>query len=325
MPVLYLTGTMKKVLVFFTLLVLILASVIVFRKDNCIAYEDAVAKYQTEYSHFLDWKGVKLHYVDRGEGETVMLLHGYAGSFTNWNKLVDEFPEGYRLIIPDLPGLGLSQFPEIADDEDFIELYCDFTHTLIEELDLDSIHIVGNSLGGFLAWETTLRNEDKIADLVLLNAAGYSVDDLNAFFIKLTRTKAFTFIAKKGIPKFMAASAAKRCMGDPSKVDRSRVDAFHDLVNKEGNLEVVARLGNSGQVPDSTRISNISVPTLIVWGDKDAIVPVAHAYKFNRDIKNSKLLIYEGSGHVPMIENTTRLMKDLEVFWDTPQLTTHNQ
>lgn len=312
---------MKKVLIFFSTIVLVLACIIIFRKDNNIPYEVAVAKYQTEYSHFLEWKGIKLHYVDMGEGPTVMLLHGYAGSFTNWNKLVDEFPEGYRLIIPDLPGLGLSQFPEVAEDEDFIALYTDFTKTIIETLDLDSIHLVGNSLGGFLAWETALRNEDRVKDLVLLNAAGYSVEDLNAFFIKLTRTQFFTYIAKKGIPRFMSAAAAKRCMGDPSKAEKSRLEAFHDLVNKEGNLQVVAMLGNSGQAPDSTRISNIHVPTLIVWGDKDAIVPVEHAYKFNRDIEGSKLLIYEGTGHVPMIENSARLMKDLKSFWGYSQLT----
>ncbi len=307
---------MKKLGIVIVGLFLIIIGIFLFRPNLTMSYEDTVAQYETEYSKYLDWKGIKLHYIDKGEGPTVMLIHGFAGSFSNWNKLVEAFPEGYRLIIPDLPGLGLSQFPEIPEDENLIELFADFTHTLIEELELDSIAIVGNSLGGFISWETTIRNQDKIASLVLLNSAGYDVEDTKALFIKLSKTQVFKQVVKKGAPKFVAVAAAKRCLGDPSKVDRGRVDAFHGLLNKEGNLETVSRLGSSNERPDSTRMSQVEVPTLIVWGDKDPVVPVEHAYKFHRDIKNSKLIVYEGSGHVPMIENTDRLMKDMLAFWN---------
>ncbi len=307
---------------FLVFLTVVLAVVVAFqlREDHITSYEETIAKYSTAHSNHLDWRGIKWHYIDQGEGMPVMLLHGYAGSFSNLERLVEVFPEGYRLIIPDLPGLGLSQFPEISEDDDisYTDLYCDFTGHVIDELGLDSLYLVGNSLGGYLSWETTLRNQDKVKKLVLLNAAGYSVRDYGSFFIKFSQTNLFKSIAKKGVPFFVAKKAAKRCLGDPSRIDEDRVKAFYGLINKEGNLDVILQLGNSNEVPDSSRISGVKSPTLIVWGDKDGIVPVEHAYKFNRDIEDSELIIYEGSGHVPMIENPDRLIVDIINFFETP-------
>jgi pimeloyl-ACP methyl ester carboxylesterase len=309
---------MRRFLVIFTSLLVVVILALQFRRSHLISYEDAVERFSTGTSHFLDWKGIKLHYTDKGEGVPVILFHGYAGSFDNWGKLGEMFPEGYRLIIPDLPGLGLSQFPEdLPEGTDYIELYTDFSSHLIDELDLDSVYLVGNSMGGFLAWETTLRNEDKVKRLVLLNAAGYSVNDIGAFFIKLSQTRMFERITRKGAPKFIAWMAARGTLGDKSRLDMERLDAFYGMMNKEGSLDVIGQLGTSGQYPDSSRIREVDVPTLIVWGDRDAIIPVEHAYKFHRDIEGSRLLIYEGSGHVPMLENAERLAADITDFFET--------
>ncbi|MCP4123731.1 MAG: alpha/beta hydrolase [Bacteroidetes bacterium] len=298
-------------------LVVALVAGFVLRKNHIIPYEEAVATYSTANSHFMDWKGVKLHYTDQGEGVPIMLLHGYAGSFDNWKMLVEIFPQDqYRLIVPDLPGLGLSQFPNLEADVDFHELYTDFTTHVINELELDSLYIVGNSLGGLLAWETAIRNDDKVKKLVLLNAAGYSIDDIGAFFIKFSQSDAFKVIIKKGAPKFIAKKAAKGCLGDKTRLDPERVHAFYGMINKEGTLQTIGKLGASGQYPDSTDIAAINIPTLIIWGDQDGIIPVEHAYKFHRDIPNSKLLIYEGSGHVPMLEDAEKLMQDMLSFFE---------
>lgn len=307
---------MKRIIQVFLVFVLFIAVVFLLRKDYTISYDEAVSIYSVPESNFMEWRDIQLHYTDQGEGMPVMLLHGYAGSFDNWKELVKRFPEGYRLIVPDLPGLGLSQFPEdVAEDASLVDLYTDFTRHIIDELELDSVYIVGNSLGGYLAWETAVRNPEKVRKLVLLNAAGYSVEEISAFFIKFTQTALFKQVAKKGAPVFVARKAARGTLGDKSRLDPERVAAFHGMINKEGTLDVISRLGTSGQYPDSTRISQVDVPTLIVWGDKDGIIPVEHAYKFKRDIEPSTLLIYEGSGHVPMLENADSLVGDITHFF----------
>ncbi len=309
---------MKKFLIGLGTFIVVIMLLVIFRKDNRISYEKALTLFSTPNSHFYDWNGIQLHYTDQGEGIPVVMLHGFGGSFDNWRKLIENFPEGYRLIAADLPGFGLSEYDaNLAPETDLTEYYTQFTHDLIEQLELDSIYLIGNSLGGYLSWETTLRNHDKVKKLVLLNSAGYDSEDIKAFLINVTKSGMFEKIIRKGVPKAVTKYAAKRVIGDKSqKPDEQRLDSFYGLLNKEGTLETIFRIGSADHTMDTARIQNVDVPTLIVWGDKDAIVPVEHAYKFKRDIPNSKLLIYEGSGHIPMMENTAQLTNDIIDFFE---------
>jgi pimeloyl-ACP methyl ester carboxylesterase len=311
---------MKKILLGIGVFLLIPILLVAFRKDNRISYDVAIEKFQTPNSHFFEWNGIQLHYVERGEGIPVIMLHGFGGSFDNWRKLTEAFPPGYRLIAADLPGFGLSEYDENLDvNTNLTEYFTQFTHDLLEELKVDSCYLIGNSLGGFLAWETTLRNEDKVKKLVLLNSAGYSADDIKATLIQATKSPLFKGMINKGVPKSFVRYAATRVIGDTENYqpDSQRLASFYGLMNKEGTLEMVQRIGASDHTIDTTRIQNIKIPTLIVWGNNDHIVPVDHAYKFHRDIANSKLLIYDGSGHVPMMENTNRLMADILEFFNS--------
>lgn len=309
---------MKKFFLGTSALILVLVLLVVFRKNNRITYETAVEKFVTPNSKFFDWDGIKLHYTDKGEGIPVVMLHGFGGSFDNWRKLIEEFPEGYRLIAADLPGFGLSQYdPAIVGEPDLASYYTRFASDLIDELDIDSCYLMGNSLGGYLSWETTLLRGDKVKKLVLLNSAGYSEEDINGFLINAAKSGLFKKIAKKGIPRAATKFAAKRVIGDKTKKpDAQRLDSFYGLLNKEGTLETIQTIGSAPHVIDTLRIKEIAVPTLIIWGDKDNIIPVEHANKFKRDIPNSELIIYEGSGHIPMIENSERLIKDILGFFN---------
>lgn len=311
---------MKKFLIGLGTFIVAIMLLVIFRKDNRISYETALTQFSTPSSNFFDWNGIQLHYTDQGEGIPVVMLHGFGGSFDNWRKLIENFPEGYRLIAADLPGFGLSQYdPNLDPETDLKDYYTNFTNDLLTELDIDSCYLIGNSLGGYLSWQTTLQNEDKVKKLVLLNSAGYSEEDIKAFLIQATKSGAFSKIIKKGVPKSVTKYAAKRVIGDKKqKPDPQRLASFYGLINKEGTLETIMRIGAADHTIDTTQIQNISVPTLIVWGDNDHIVPVEHAYKFNRDIPNSKLLIYEGSGHIPMMENTERLTNDIITFFNGP-------
>jgi pimeloyl-ACP methyl ester carboxylesterase len=314
---------MKKVLLGIGIFLLIPIILVAFRKDHRIAYEVAIEQFETPNSHFYNWNGIQLHYVEKGEGIPVVLLHGFGGSFDNWRKLMEAFPEGYRLIAADLPGFGLSEYDEnLAPEVDLTAYYTQFTADLLTELKIDTCYLIGNSLGGFLAWETTLRNEDKVKKLVLLNSAGYSADDIKATLIQATKSPLFKGLINKGVPKPFVRYAANRVIGDTEhyQPDSQRLASFYGLMNKKGTLEMVQKIGAADHTIDTTRIPNIKVPTLIVWGDNDHIVPVEHAYKFKRDIPNSKLLIYKGSGHVPMMENTERLLADILDFFNTPTI-----
>jgi len=314
---------MKKVFLGIAIFLMIPVILVAFRKDNRISYEVAIEQFATPNSHFFNWKGIQLHYVEKGTGIPVIMLHGFGGSFDNWRKLTEAFPEGYRLIAADLPGFGLSEYDENLDpNTDLTAYYTQFTADLLNELKIDTCYLIGNSLGGFLAWETALRNEDKVKKLVLLNSAGYSSEDIKATLIQATKSPLFKGLMNKGVPISLVRYAANRVIGDVEhfQPDSQRLASFYGLMNKEGTLEMVQRIGSADHTMDTVRIQNIKIPTLIVWGNNDHIVPVDHAYKFERDIPNSKLLIYDGSGHVPMMENTERLLVDILDFFNEPAL-----
>jgi pimeloyl-ACP methyl ester carboxylesterase len=108
----------------------------------------------------------------------------------------------------------------------------------------------------------------------------------------------------------------KNVFGDDTKIEKVGVESFYSYLNTEGVLGHTKRLANSVEYPDTTRISQIKQPTLIIWGDLDKIIPVEHAYKFNRDIPNNHLIIYKGSGHIPMIENYKETLRDVLNFFN---------
>ncbi|HRG39701.1 MAG TPA: alpha/beta hydrolase, partial [Bacteroidia bacterium] len=102
----------------------------------------------------------------------------------------------------------------------------------------------------------------------------------------------------------MSKSGAENCYADKSKVDPQSVIKNNISSNREGNLAFMLALARSKQFPDTTLISRVQCPTLIVWGKQDKIIPVEHAERFRHDIKNSEVLIFDSCGHVPMIEKT---------------------
>ncbi len=307
---------MKRVFLVIGFVFFLCALLLAFRKDHKLTPTEAKEKIATDFSNYVQWKDGLIHYTDKGKGTPILFIHGYAGSFHNWEKLIDVFPEGYRLIAIDLPGFGLSDFPSDVDSNvQYVDLYTEFTDYFINKLELDSVYIVGNSLGGYVAWETALRSNKKVKKLALLNAVGYNLEDLQSFLAKLMERKSIELILRNGVPKVLTKEAFARCLGDRSKMDENRMEVSYCLINKVGTLETIRQIAMSGQQPDSNRISLINQPTLILWGDKDRVVPVEHAYKFERDIPNNKLIIYEGSGHIPMIENTDETLNDLLHFF----------
>ncbi len=311
---------MKKFSIILTGLILFGFFSFALRKDHSISTLEARQKFETEHSNYFEFRGSKIHYTDQGEGQIVMMFHGFAGSFNNWRRLIEAFPSGYRLVAVDLAGFGLSDPPQLAEGDLLSEYYSDMSHELISHLGNEPVYLIGNSMGGYLAWETAVNYPEDISKLVLLDAAGYDFENTGAMLYNFSRSKIADMILKKGIPKYITNAAGKRCLGNNHLVDHDHSDAFYELVNRTETLHTITMLGKANQFPDSSRIPNIEIPTLIVWGDKDKVVPIEHAHKFHRDIVNRELIIYEGSGHVPMIENTDQLISDLAIFFKEESL-----
>jgi pimeloyl-ACP methyl ester carboxylesterase len=314
---------MKKILglVLLLLAVVIMTGVLyitTLRPNLIISKSEDKARFTQPASHFIMWRGSEIHYTDEGQGIPVVMIHGFGGSFLNWNKLDARMKGEYRVIRVDLPGFGLSDLPEPDGVKtDFVKQYRDFMTFFIDTLHLDSLYVVGNSMGGMMAWGTAADHPDKVKKLVLLAAAGYDLEKITnnvARFMKMPLIRSFFL---RGFPLSQSEAAARNVYADPSKINHESVKNNNMMWNRDGNIKAACDIVSCGVYPDSTLITKIQCPTLIIWGKHDKIVPVDHAYRFQRDIKGSQLILFDTCGHCAMIERPDETARAIKAFFKT--------
>ncbi len=296
------------------LLIIIPVAVFMLQPNRIISKADAKRELASPNSHFLNWRGAEVHYVEEGSGQPLLLIHGFGGSYTNFTDLAAMFKDKYRVISIDLPGFGLSDFPEVKEGEDFLQDYRDYMTFILDTLHLDSVYVVGNSMGGAVSWYTALAHPDKVRKAVLLNPAGYDAEKV-AGKLAMFKFKSFQRLFDKGMPLFMSWSGIRKAYFKDDLIKEERVVFNNKLTNREGNLAHMLHLALSHQFPDTSLIEQIKVPTLIVWGKQDEIIPVDHAYRFERDIKGSRLVVFDQCGHCPMMEEPLKTKEALEKFF----------
>lgn len=322
---------MKKALKVIVLVLLVgIVSVVLYattlRSNLIIAKADIKARFTQPTSHFLSWRGAEIHYTDEGQGMPVVMIHGFGGSFLNWNKILPLMNRDYRIIRVDLPGFGLSDMPEPnGAATDYIQQYRDFMTFFIDTLHLDSLYLVGNSMGGMMAWGVAADHPDRVKKLVLISAAGYDLEKTSANAARLMKIPIMEYALKRGLPLSQSQGAARKVYFDHSKINPESVKNNNMIWNRDGNLHAACALASSGRYPDSALIAKVECPTLIIWGKEDQIVPVDHAYRFKRDIKNSELLIYDSCGHCAMLEMPNETAAAIKHFFNTPGTTALKQ
>ena len=312
---------MKKILgLTLLLLAVVIATGVLYittlRPNLIISKAEVKARFTQPTSNFIKWRGSEIHYTDEGQGIPVVMIHGFGGSFLNWNKLDARMNSEYRVIRVDLPGFGLSDLPEPDGAKtDFVQQYRDFMTFFIDTLHLDSLYVVGNSMGGMMAWGTAADHPDKVKKLVLLAAAGYDLENISnnvARFMKMPFIRSFFL---RGLPLSSSEGSAKKVYADTTKINHESVRNNNMMWNRDGNIKAACDIVSCGIYPDSTLITKIQCPTLIIWGKQDQIVPVDHAYRFQRDIKGSQLLIYDTCGHCAMMERPDETAAAIKAFF----------
>jgi pimeloyl-ACP methyl ester carboxylesterase len=264
-----------------------------------------------------------VNYVEIGEGEPIIFVHGIAGCWRNWLENLPYFAaHGYRAIAIDLPGFGDSPMPswEITMSD-----YGRVIHDFCERLGIDRVAaLVGNSMGGFVGTEAVIEEPERFDRLVLISAAGISFAEWQGKSFDAGRR-----IFKAAIP-FMS--------GDRQAFwtrPRGRKIAFGRLFRNPNKLrpELLAEQVRPGlQAPGFSdalaaiwgydtraRLQEIEIPTMVVWGLNDQIVPVEAALGYHRLIPNSRLEMFERTGHLPMLERPQRFNPLLEDFIESSQ------
>jgi pimeloyl-ACP methyl ester carboxylesterase len=272
-----------------------------------------------EHQRWVAVQGRWANVVEIGDGPPLVFVHGLSGSWQNWLEQLPEFSREHRCIAVDLPGFGESPMPE---EKITISGYGRWLDALFGELDIEAAAVVGNSMGGFIAAETAIKFPHRIERLVLVSAAGLSVERMRSD-TGLRALEATENIAQFAMARFLARSEAlmKRPRGrrmmlwfvaaHPEKLSPAIVAEQVRGANKPGFVPALDALTS---YPIRNRLSDIGCPTLIVWGPKDMLVPIKDAHIFDRLIPDSRLIIYEDTGHLPMLERPERFNDDLRAF-----------
>jgi pimeloyl-ACP methyl ester carboxylesterase len=220
---------------------------------------------------------------------------------------VAELKESKRIITFDLPAYGLTG-PNTNHDYSQ-KAYVDLLDSLLIKLKINRCILGGNSLGGSVSWNYTIEHAEKIQKLILIDAGGYPLNSTSVpIAFKLAKVPILNNLLEKITPRSMVESSVKNVYFDPKKVSNELIDRYFELTLREGNRRAFKeRMASSKNTitknNTSQLIKTIKVPTLVLWGDHDQLIPVASAYKFHEDLPNDTLVILKNLGHVPMEED----------------------
>jgi pimeloyl-ACP methyl ester carboxylesterase len=223
-------------------------------------------------------------YIDEGEGEVLLLLHGLMGSLSNWDGVVNQFKSKYRVLIPILP---IYDMPLITTG---VKSLSKFVHKFIKFKKLENITVLGNSLGGHVALVYVLAHPDNIKAMVLTGSSGLYE---NAFGGSFPRRESIDFVREKVQYTFY----------DPAIATDELVNDVYKLVNDRHSVIRLLAMAKSAIRHNMKKdLHKMQMPVCLIWGKDDKITPPEVAIEFNELLPNAELHWLDKCGHAPMME-----------------------
>jgi pimeloyl-ACP methyl ester carboxylesterase len=298
---------------------LVVAGCVVLRPD--IPYATLEARYANAHSRFMDLPGgVRAHYRDQGDpdGPPVVMVHGFAASLEAWEPWVARLGDRYRIVTLDLPGHGLTRAP--ATWRPSLGAYAGVVEAVTRQLRLPPFVLVGNSMGGGVAWTYALAHPDRVRGLVLVDSVGIPAQRAATrrkgapLVFKILATPAGRFVLAHVDTRNLAEKGLKQAYVDPALVTPALVDRYVDLSRAPGHRQILTSGEGGGPAVTPLTFAAIHVPTLILHGDADALIPVASSEALAAAIPGARLITYPGVGHVPMEQIPDRSAADVRAF-----------
>lgn len=285
-----------------------------------IPYDTLETIYATPDSQFMTLDdGLKIHFTDTGpqDRSAIVLVHGFSASLHTWEAWKTDLEMDYRVVTLDLPGHGLSRAedPSLANIERFVEVVSEVTTSL----GVDRFTLAGSSMGGNTAWSYALTHPETLDGLVLVAASGWPEEDGEGddspFIFTLLANPVARALLKDLDMTSLIRSGLEGSYTDQTLVTETLVERFVALSRAPGHRATLLAIMSGDRVEATTElVSNISVPTLMMWGSDDNLVPVSGAQKFGDAIAGSQVIVYDGVGHVPQEENPAQSVADLRAF-----------
>jgi pimeloyl-ACP methyl ester carboxylesterase len=280
---------------------------------------DLQRRWATPPSSFPDAAGMRVHLRDEGpkdDKSPIVLLHGTGSSLHAWEGWAQALKNGRRVIRFDLPGFGLTGPPPdciYSIDRDIAVLIA-----VLDRLGVARCVLGGNSLGGAIAWQAALLYPSRIEKLILVDAGGYPFRPISLpIGFRLAKLPGINWLLQNTLPRFLVVQGFRNAWGDPAKVTQEMVDRSVELMQREGNRRaLLARFNQAQPGARADRIKELKLPTLIIWGGKDRLIPPINAQRFHEDIAGSTLVIFDDMGHAPEEEDPARTVRAVRQFLD---------
>jgi pimeloyl-ACP methyl ester carboxylesterase len=281
-----------------------------------ISAAEVEKKYALPESKFIDVKGLRVHYTDDGKSkdkrEVVVLIHGTAASLHTWQGWMPDMKKAFRVIRVDLPAFGLTG---PASDRNYsIDSYVKFLENFFAAIQVKQVYLVGNSLGGQIAWHYAAAHGDDVNKLILIDSAGLPRTGEIPLPIRLARKPVLKSAAKYLSPRFLVKRSLKQVYFDHAKISDELIDRYYTMTLRAGNREAFVDRALQLSDDDGAGLRKLSMPTLVMWGRHDNWIPVTQAEIFRKKILLSQLVIYENAGHIPHEEIPAETVADALKF-----------
>jgi pimeloyl-ACP methyl ester carboxylesterase len=255
----------------------------------------------------------------------ILLLHGTSDSLHTWDGWARELSKTRRVLRVDLPGFGLTG-PAVQNQYG-IRQYVAFIQALLDHQRLSRVVIAGNSLGGEVAWMTAAAHPTRVAGLVLLDPAGLPFEpEALPLGFQMSATTVGSWMGRFVLPRPLIKQGVQDVFGRPELVPQAEVDRFFEMSVRAGNrealhLRIQALLQEREQGLQVPEWPKVTAPTLLVWGEKDRLIPpkTAQAYLRARSPQAppAQLIILPGLGHVPQLEDPKTSLAAVRPFLET--------
>ncbi|HUM97233.1 MAG TPA: alpha/beta hydrolase [Chitinophagaceae bacterium] len=226
----------------------------------------------------------KFKYIEEGDGEPLVLLHGLFGAMSNFKDLIEYFRHHYKVVVPILPLLEMDILHTSVGG------LAKFVHKFLETKNYEGVHLLGNSLGGHVALVYTLKHPQRIKSLILTGSSGLFENGMGDSYPKRGD---YEYIRKKTELTFY----------DPNTATKELVDEVYSITNNRMKaIKIIALAKSAIRNNLGEELNQIKQPTLLIWGNNDIITPPFVAQEFNKLIINSELHFVDKCGHAPMME-----------------------
>ena len=277
------------------------------------ALADLQAKYQTPADETLLLLGNRVRLRDTGpkDAPAVLMLHGFGASLETWEPWAQTLSQQMRVLRLDLPGSGLSGPDATGDYSDTRTLA--LLVALLDQRQLGKISVVGHSIGGRMAWTFAACHPERVNKLVLVAPDGFAIPGIA--YGKRPEVPASMGLMRCTLPRWMLRMSLEPAYADPAALTDALLTRYFDLMlAPQSRNALLARLQDTVLVDPMPLLQSIQAPTLLLWGEQDAMIPFANAADYVHALPHAMLVGFDRVGHLPHEEASVRSLAPLQQF-----------